>query len=166
MNPKDEKWTPKKYLKSIRKVLGTVDLDPFSSIAANNRVKANRIFTVEEDGFKQQWFGRVFANPPYSRGNLNRAVDKIDYEWTTNFHFLEGIFLFPNSTDTKWFQYLWSFPLCFTDHRICFINGWTLRHTIEKNPENGSVFAYLGSHSHKFYEEFKQYGHIVFPKGD
>lgn len=162
IKPKDEKWTPLKYLKSIRKVLGHIDLDPFSSEAANERVKASAIFTINDDAYRKDWFGKVFTNPPYSRGNLNRATNKICLEFEKG-NVSEAIYLVPNSTDVNWFKELWNFPICFTDHRICFINGYSIKPKIEKNPENGSCFVYFGTSALAFIEEFEKWGHIVRP---
>ena len=44
--------------------LGEFDLDPCSPV---NRPwdTARHHYTVEDDGLRQPWFGRVFCNPPY-----------------------------------------------------------------------------------------------------
>lgn len=57
---KDEWLTPPEILRA----LGDFDLDPCASI---NRPwdTARRHYTVTDDGLKQEWFGRVWCNPPY-----------------------------------------------------------------------------------------------------
>lgn len=159
---KDEKYTPLKYIESVKKVFGgEIDLDPFSCELANSRIKAKDFFSKEDDAFSKHWFGRVFANPPYSRGNLFLTISKAQYEFDMG-NILEGILLVPNSTDAKWFQSLWKYPICFTDHRIKFVtyNKITKKFYLESNPENGSCFIYFGLGRLRFYSEFTKFGHV------
>lgn len=64
-NGKDEWLTPPNIIKS----LGEFDLDPCSPI---NRpwATAKNHYTIEDDGLRKPWFGRVWCNPPY--GNQTR----------------------------------------------------------------------------------------------
>lgn len=57
---KDEWLTPPELVQS----LGHFDLDPCSPI---NRPwpTAETHYTIEDDGLKKDWFGRVWCNPPY-----------------------------------------------------------------------------------------------------
>lgn len=57
---KDEWLTPP----AIIKALGSFDLDPCAPVTRPWNTAANH-YTVEDDGLKQPWFGRVFCNPPY-----------------------------------------------------------------------------------------------------
>lgn len=163
--PKDERFTPSKYINSIKVVLGNIDLDPSSCIEANNRIKADKIYTKEDSGLDKKWFGNVFCNPPYSRGNLLAWTVKILYEYEKK-NFENGIYLVPNTTDASWFKPLWKFPICFTDHRINFLeyNPNTNKFYYLKNPENGSCFVLFGETKQlDFMFEFKKYGHIPVP---
>ena len=58
----DEWLTPPEIIKA----LGEFDLDPCSPI---NRPwdTAKQHFTVEDDGYTKDWFGRVWCNPPYGK---------------------------------------------------------------------------------------------------
>jgi hypothetical protein len=47
--------------------LGTFDLDPCAPLNRPWDTALNH-FTIENDGLKQDWFGRVWLNPPYGRG--------------------------------------------------------------------------------------------------
>lgn len=69
----DAHYTPVEYVESARRVLIVIDLDPASSAEANEIVRAQTFYTVEDDGLSLPWFGRVFLNPPGDpRGHLVR----------------------------------------------------------------------------------------------
>lgn len=51
---KDEYFTPKPYVESARHVMGKIELDPTSCFKANETVKAERIFTIENSVFAIQ----------------------------------------------------------------------------------------------------------------
>jgi hypothetical protein len=58
---KTEVWlTPPELVRS----LGEFDLDPCSEEVMPWEIAKNK-FTEKDDGLAQQWFGRVFMNPPY-----------------------------------------------------------------------------------------------------
>jgi len=57
---KDEWLTPPHIIKS----LGEFDLDPCAPIVRPWDTAKNH-YTIEDDGLKKDWFGRVWCNPPY-----------------------------------------------------------------------------------------------------
>ena len=152
----DEWWTPIQYIKSVRKVMGTIDLDPASCARANAVIKASTFYTEEDNGLEQPWHGKVFMNPPYSMnkpfaekmieehasGNVNQAI----------------VLLGAHAIETKWFSKYWNYVLCFTGHRIRFNtpDGPAIAGNIA-----GSVFIYLGSNQKGFAKEFEQHGYVV-----
>jgi hypothetical protein len=60
----NEHGTPPEIVASARETLGGIDLDPATDRVFNRVVRATRIFTREQDGFRQAWRGRIFLNPP------------------------------------------------------------------------------------------------------
>ena len=56
--------SPSLLLAGVRKVMPAIQLDPCSSEAGNERVRALRYFNREEDGCHKAWEGEVFVFPP------------------------------------------------------------------------------------------------------
>ena len=155
----NEWYTPKNYVEAVRKVLGEIELDPASCASANKVVKATKYYTKEDDGLKQKWSGRVILNPPY--GDIGpKFVARLIKEYESG-NVTEAILLLnSHATDTKWFQPLFDYLLCFTDHRSKF---WNDDDPEGKNssPTHGSVFVYLGKNSKDFEKQFKQFGAVL-----
>jgi len=153
----NEWYTPAKYVEAARTVLGGIDLDPASSAAANKTVQAKRFYTSDDDSLHQRWHGRVWLNPPYGRlaGDFARRL-VLEYQAGE----VEAAVLLVNAhcTDTDWFQPLWDYHLCFTDHRIDFDSAGRAKNTTSTH---GSVFVYLGPDVEPFKREFTAFGPIV-----
>lgn len=83
----------------IVEALGPFDLDPCTPDVMPWKTAANR-FTKKEDGLIQNWFGRVWLNPPYGR----QAV-----KWTRKLsEHGNGIALLLARTETAdWFETIW-----------------------------------------------------------
>lgn len=152
-----EWYTPTRYLDAARAVLGAIDLDPASSIAANKRVCAATFFTAADDGLKREWPGRVWLNPPYS-GAAGAFVSRLIEQFVARITTAAILLINAHSTDVLWFQPLWDFPLCFTDHRINFIVG---NQQEQSGSNHGSVFVYLGAYRQTFIAKFQQFGAVV-----
>ena len=73
-------------------------LDPCSS---STNAKCASYFTVEDDGLKQRWAGRVFMNPPYGR-QISSWMAKA---WESTHAGAELVVcLVPARTDTAWWH--------------------------------------------------------------
>ncbi len=70
----NEHPTPEPVVKMARDLLGAIDLDPASTPEFNSRVRAAEIYTQEQDGLTQPWYGNVFLNPP--GGKLRKVGDR------------------------------------------------------------------------------------------
>lgn len=75
-------------------------LDPCCTIGT---AKCPMFFTPDEDGLKQDWSGhRVFVNPPYSRGNIDKWMQKCVEESKKENTIV--VALIPASTSSEWFH--------------------------------------------------------------
>jgi phage N-6-adenine-methyltransferase len=77
---------------------GSFDLDPAAEL---HTAKAPHFYTIEDDGLKCPWFGRVWLNPPYSKPRpwlerAHRATSTREAEMV--------VALLPASVDTGWFH--------------------------------------------------------------
>lgn len=161
----DSWFTPPEYLDSVRTVMGSIDLDPFTSETANEIVGAKNIFTIDNSAFENDWKvtenTRVFMNPPYSAGMCSRSVNRFIDQYESK-RFFEGIVLTNNATDTRWFNALVSrcSLVCFTNHRISFWNAD--RKNVSGNTR-GQSFFYFGSKRVKFRKTFEKHGFVLMP---
>ncbi len=152
----DNEWyTPKKYIESARKVLGEIDIDPASTSQANETVKAKKFYSIETDGLKHSWHGKVWLNPPYEVKLVDKFCQKLRSEWNQE-NLSEAIVLVNNATETKWFNTLidCASAVVFPITRIRFITS-----DGEKgSPLQGQAFIYIGMREKTFMAEFRQYG--------
>ena len=145
-----EWYTPSQYIGAARAVLGGIDLDPASSELANETVKAERFFSEDDDGLSREWAGRVWLNPPYGKGSGLFATKLVE-EFSAGRVTAAILLLNAYGFDSSWFQPLWNYPICFTDHRIVF----TSPNRETGGPANANIFAYLGPHDDDFIDAFR-----------
>jgi len=92
---KDEWLTPPEIVRS----LGEFDLDPCSPIIRPWETAKN-YYTVNDDGLSQNWFGRVWMNPPYGQETGKWMKKLVEHN--------NGISLIFARTETKiFFDYIW-----------------------------------------------------------
>lgn len=161
---KSNEWfTPIDKLEKVIEVLGQIDLDPASCPEAQVRVQAKRYFTRQENGLLRPWHGKVFLNPPYgkteNRSNQGIWLQKLIDEYNKG-NVTEAILLTNAQTSEKWFQPLWQYTVCLTDHRIRFDHP----DGCKQQPTHGNAFTYLGPNPEKFTQIFRQFGRCVLPE--
>ena len=157
----NEWYTPAKYVELARKVLGSIDLDPASHPVAQQTVQAARFFTEADNGLAKPWRGRVFCNPPYSKGLITPFVDKLLSEIASG-NVREAILLTHNHSDTRWFQAVLGQArrVCFTAGRLNFYGP----NSEIAAPVQGQTFHYFGTNADKFEEVFSAIGAVLEPK--
>jgi len=154
----NEWYTPDEYLEAARRVLGGIDLDPASSEIANQRVKAKRFFTIEDDGLARDWAGKVWMNPPYSQPHIRLFAEKLVDEFQAG-RVSEAIALTHNYTDTAWFHIMAQActAICFTRGRIGFLSPEGKKAA----PTQGQAFFYFGTHPDRFADAFAGVGFVA-----
>jgi ParB family chromosome partitioning protein len=149
--------TPRKFLDAARAVMGAIDLDPATSEEANETVDAARFYTESDDGLTKPWKGRVWLNPPYG-GKARLFIERLVKEYEVGNVTAACALLNSHPTETKWFQRLFDYSLCFVHGRIDF--GGPSRE-VSSTSTHGSAIAYLGNDLPKFRDVFSQFGAVV-----
>jgi hypothetical protein len=100
----------------ILKALGEFDLDPCSPLDRPWDT-AKHHYTIEDDGLAQEWFGRVWCNPPYGPAMAPFLKKMVEHK--------NGMVLIFARTETKaFFDYVWAHA-----DAILFIKGRLRFHT-------------------------------------
>ena len=163
-----DNWhTPDGVIEAVKHVMGGIDLDPFSSKEANERINAKEYFTVEDDSLEQDWTEKkaksVFVNPPYGRKLIGKAIDKI-IEQYHNEAFTECIVLVNNATDTVWFHNIAAISkaFCLTKGRISFLSPSEdgVLKQVSSNTRGQTLF-YIGDNVIGFMDTFSDLGLCV-----
>lgn len=152
----NEWYTPREIIELARRAMGGIDLDPASTDAANELVRAKQYFTAEDDGLRQDWAGRVWLNPPYSKGLIDRFAERLVAYWQSG-DVTQAIVLVNNSTDANWFQQMADAcsAICFTRGRVIFLNAEGQE---ENRPLQGQALLYFGDRHGRFVDHFKALG--------
>ena len=150
-----EWYTPDEYLDAVREVMESIDLDPASSEIAQKRVKAKRFFTMADDGLTKQWQGRIYLNPPYTAGLVDKFLAKLGVHLKAG-EVSEAIVLVNNATDTAWMQDAAKAAsvICFPKGRIKFLD----ENGKPGAPLQGQAILYFGPEGARFADTFQQFG--------
>jgi len=154
----NEWYSPAPYVEAARAVMGGIDLDPASSEIANRTVRADRIFTSEDDGLAQDWpVGRIFMNPPYAQPLVGQFASKFASAVRAG---SEGVVLVNNATETAWFQKMAAecSAICFPKARIKFLDP---KGNPSGAPLQGQAIIYCGHDPEAFEEAFQGFGLVV-----
>jgi phage N-6-adenine-methyltransferase len=151
--------TPENYLDAARTVLGGIELDPATNLQAQQRVKAERFYTREDNGLVQPWACRsLWMNPPFSNPLVGEFCNRFAVEFGDR-QIGAGIVLVNACTETGWFQRLLGFcAVCFPDERISFLDA-------AGNPVKGNAYRqalfYAGDKLPLFAKTFKPFGRVL-----
>ena len=155
----NEWYTPLNIIETARKAMGGIDLDPASCSLANETVRADRFFSISDDGLSKEWSGRVWLNPPYSSDLVSRFANKLKESVCRPGGVTEACVLVNNATETKWFQSLAEdcAAVCFPAGRIRYISPQGPKNT----PLQGQAILYFGRDSSRFCREFSSLGLVL-----
>ena len=147
----NEWYTPAPIIKAARACMGGIDLDPASSAKAQETVGATQYLTIEGDGLDVVWEGRVWLNPPYEKGLVDRFVSYLLEQ-----PFDQACVLVNNATETAWAQRLLgdADAVCFPASRIRYLapDG------VKNSPLQGQMIVGLKADPGRFAEAFAPIG--------
>jgi len=152
----NEWYTPAEYIEAARAVMGSINLDPASSEIANETVKADDFYAIDEDGLKQEWHGNVWLNPPYAQPLIGQFCDKLIHEYDEA-RIDAAIVLLNNSTETRAFQdiVMRAAALCMVCGRIKYNDSTGVP---ANTPLQGQIVLYFGDYPENFVDIFRGFG--------
>ena len=152
MSSESAEWyTTPDILEAVAAVMGAIDLDPCSNSHETPNVPATSHFTKDDDGLSQDWFGRVYMNPPYG-SEIPHWIDKIVLEYLEG-RMQEGIVLVPARPDTQWFRALRDFDRCFMFGRVRFNDH-------ENSAPFPTMLVNIGCDRRRFFEVMSDLGDV------
>lgn len=152
-----EYYTPTEIVEAARRLMGQIELDPFSSAMANNRVRASRYFTPKENGLAQPWITPAFwMNHPFGRTTNGPCIRKAVDEYESG-RSAQGCCITFAATSEQWFQPLLRRPQCYLCPRT---NYFMPDGSIKVGVTKGSVVTYFGRDVVAFAREFRALGII------
>ena len=166
----NEWYTPPWVTERARAVMGSIDLDPASSIAAQTIHRATAWFGPDHpdparwDGLGPLWAGNVWLNPPYGRSEDGHNA----YIWSRKLideyragRVSAGILLVKAALGYNWFEELWRIlPVCFLRERLSFVRP---DGRDDGQSKQATALFYVGNDVAKFDDVFGPYGRIIPP---
>lgn len=144
--PTDIRYTPRHIIEPVRRVLGTIDLDPATSTLANQTVKAKHIFTEQDNGLDKTWFGNVWLNWPASKSR--QFAEKLSIEKRLGRSQVKraAVMLFNWDHSTQWFDHLNNLDPVYVlfNYRVKFPDETGKLYEVGRS----QAIAFIRSHSH------------------
>lgn len=107
-----------------------IQLDP-------GNAKCPIYFTQDDDGLSQDWFGSVWMNPPYTKGQAGVWLTKLIHELMIG-HITRGVALVAARPDTLWFQHAVSYA-----YAVRFLKGrLTFQGSVDPAPFPSAVLCF------------------------
>lgn len=151
-----EYYTPPIITEMAARVMGNIDLDPFSSEIANINVKASKIYTEKDNGLLYDWHGNVWMNHPFSRKMNKLCIEKQVFQYQLR-NIKQACCITFAATSESWFRPLLTYPMCFIHKRT---NYFLSDGSLKKGVTKGSVVTYLGNNIECFKKVFSEIGTV------
>lgn len=161
-NSGEQEWfTPPTFIKAARDCMGGIDLDPASCAAANRTVKAREYYDARKNGLAQEWHGKVWLNPPYSRPLVEQFCQKL-IDSIASGAVKRACILTNNFTDTSAGQLLLSqaSAVLFVAGRISFLDA---KGNENGAPLQGQMICGLNVAFTDFKAAFEEFGTVLRP---
>lgn len=158
-----EAYSPSPIIELARKVMGGIDLDPSSCEEANKVVKAERFYTMADDGLYQPWAGRTWLNCPGGRGGVpGRWYNKLALELVRGEVPQVTILIFRWDHSSDWWRKLMMFKpsWCLLRDRQCFWGPGG-----GDSPVHCNGVIYIGDRHANFATEFSLVGDVAGSSG-
>lgn len=163
----NEWYTPTHIIAQAREALGGIDFDPASTAAANAVIQAESYCTIEENGYAQPWYGRVWLNPPYGKEEGERETNAV--RWSRKLiaeyearRVEAAILLVKAALGYNWFEELWRlYPTCLLRERLSFIRP---DGSNDGQSKHATALLYIGEDINRFRDAFQPLGRIILPE--
>ena len=149
-------FTPPEIVEAARTAMGGIDLDPCSDAIPQRWIRATIAYTAADDGLSRRWAGRVWMNPPYAAGLVDRFVDHLlDSEDVT-----AAVVLTNNATETGWGQRLLAAAdaVCLPAGRLRY---WADASGPAHSPLQGQMITGIGIDTDIFGRAFDEIGAVL-----
>ena len=153
-----EWYTQKKFIEAARTVMGTISLDPASCDLAQTVVRAEKYYTIADNGLAQPWHGSVWLNPPYLNGVVGKFVNRLLDELAAG-HVKQAILMGQSrSSGADWFQraIAQSQAICFPKRLVYCWNAANPHGSIYA--PSATIFFYFGKNVARFRRTFGNLG--------
>lgn len=151
-----EWYTDPLIINAAVRVMGYIDLDPASSVVANQYIMAKKIFTIKDNGLQQKWFGKIWMNHPFGKGSNSLWINKLEEEYSSG-SVSEACCITFTATSERWFKPLIKRPQCYLCPRT---NYYLLSGQKKSGVTKGSVVTYYGNDVKKFADAFRLLGEV------
>jgi len=154
-----EWYTPPEIIERARLVMGVIDCDPASTAQANEIIRADCFYTIEDDGLTKPWNGCVWLNPPYGQPEIAQFAEAVVAKNAAR-EFDQACVLVNNATETNWFQSMLRdcTAVCFLKGRVKFID---CDGNATGAPLQGQALLYFGDDASVLQEHFGDLGVVM-----
>ncbi len=129
------------------------DLDPCQPVGGIPWIPAKKHYSLQEDGLKTPWYGRVWLNPPYGRDTI---------KWLEKMHkHRNGVALVFSRTDCRWFHnfIVRADAILFLKGRVKFIDGMGV--TGNSGAGSGSMLVAWGEDTVEALRRMEEHGMFI-----
>ena len=152
-----EWYTPVRIINFARWFMGSIDLDPATTEQANTVVGAKIIYTQQDNGLQQPWYGNVWLNSPYGKTN-QKSNQQIWYEYAMTQPIYQMCMLINSRQGYTWYENICdSHPHVLIRDRLNFIPGDGQK---SGQAKTGSTLVYVGPHKERFKKHAQVFGRV------